>query len=177
MSNIGQGISCEISVINWVVSKWGISIQISAVNQAVSKWGIRCQISVVNRAVSKRGINCQISVVMPSGSQQPNCLVFLPLSHLNMARIPKSGSTNMNFLIGHLAKLVRLTTVSWTWIELSTTELELFVQNNFTNHSVGAPWPGLGYGLEASQLLWETRRVCGLPRPALTDRWGVRRLQ
>ena len=37
MSNIGQGISCQISVINQVVSKQGISCQISAVNQAVNK--------------------------------------------------------------------------------------------------------------------------------------------
>jgi hypothetical protein len=37
MSNIGQGISRQISVINRVVSKQGISCQLSAVNQAVSK--------------------------------------------------------------------------------------------------------------------------------------------
>ena len=36
MSNIGQGISCQISVINRVVSKRGISCQISVSNRAVS---------------------------------------------------------------------------------------------------------------------------------------------
>ena len=32
MSNIRQGISCQIFIINWAVSKWGISYQMCAVN-------------------------------------------------------------------------------------------------------------------------------------------------
>ena len=84
MSNIGQGISCQISVINRMVNKWGIICQISAVNQAVSKWGISCQISVVNWAVSKQGINCRISAVNWAVSKQGiSCQQLFQLSTAN----------------------------------------------------------------------------------------------
>merc|ERR1719266_2663312 len=59
-------------------------------------------------------------------------------------RIPKTGSENLAFLIKHLS-----------------------LRNNFTHYRFGKTQPR---HLNENEFLEEQRRVCDLPRPALTDR-------